>query len=426
MNFLGQNILAPLWEALKMALDAMRAHKLRAFLTLIGVVIGVTTIIAMMTVLGGIKNSIDTNLRNALSVNVFQVQRYENTMGMHFGDFHRERRPPIKLEYVDAIRERCPAVRRVGGEVWEFGQTIFRGSLKTNAQQQVAGATAEFADNNGYYLAKGRPITEQDVSSARHVIVISEEARHTLFENVDAIGQTVRIGADKYEVIGVFESRGSMLGESQDRFNWIPVSTFFRVFGKRETWEGGGERSVNITVQAWSAEGYQQAMDEVIEAMRTERGLKPGQKNNFAFFTPDMLQSSFNSMTSWIGYAAFGICAVSLLVAGIGIMNIMLVSVTERTREIGLRKALGGTKRSILQQFLIESVMLSEVGGAIGIFLGYAIALGVNAKLKFPAPVPLWSVILAILFCSFVGIGFGMWPAIRAARLDPIEALRHE
>jgi putative ABC transport system permease protein len=426
MNFLGQQLLAPLWEALKMAIEAMRAHKMRAFLTLIGVVIGVTTIIAMMTVLGGIKNSIDTNLRNALSVNVFQVQRYDNTMGMHFGDHRRERRPPIKLEYVEAIRERCPSVRRVGGEVWEWGQTIYRGSLKTNSQQQVAGATPEFADNNGYYLSKGRPITEQDINSARRVIVISEEARHTLFENVEPVGEIVRVGSEKYEVIGVFESRGSMLGESQDRFNWIPISTFYRVYGKRETWEGGGDRSVNITVQAWSAQVYEQAMDEVIETLRTERGLKPGQKNNFAFFTPDMLQNSFNSMTAWIGFAAFGICAISLLVAGIGIMNIMLVSVTERTREIGLRKALGGTKRSILQQFLIESVMLSEVGGAIGIFLGYIIALIVNIKLKYPAPVPLWSVMLAVIFCSMVGIGFGMWPAIRAARLDPIEALRHE
>jgi putative ABC transport system permease protein len=424
MEFFAQHILSPLWEALKMAMDAMRAHKMRAFLTLIGVVIGVTTIISLMTVLGGIKNAIDTNLRNALSVNVFQVQRYDNQMGFHFGDHRRERRPPIREEYAQAIRERCPSVRRVGAEVWDWGHTVERGGLKSNSRQQIAGASIEFADNNGYYLIKGRPITESDVSGSRRVIVISEEVRAALFDNMEPIGQMVRMGPEKFEVIGVFEPRGSVLGESQNNFNWIPISTFFHMFGRREIW--GEERSVNLTVQSWSAAVYQQAIDEVTEVMRVERGLKPGQANNFAYFTPDMMQDSFNSMTGWIGYAAFGICAISLLVAGIGIMNIMLVSVTERTREIGLRKALGGTRRSILQQFLIESVMLSEVGGAIGIILGYSIAAGINASLKYPAPVPFWSVMLAIVFCSVVGIGFGMWPAVRASRLDPIEALRHE
>jgi len=415
--------LAALWEALKMALDAMRAHKMRAFLTLIGVVIGVTTIIGMMTVLGGIKNAIDTNMSNALAINVFQVQQYEPNIGIHLGPRHEKRRPPLEARYADAIRERCPAVRRVGTEVWEFGQQLRRGGLETNANQQIAGGSPEFSDNNGYYVVQGRPITVEDDNSARHVIVIGEDVRKALFENVNPVGEMVRIGAEQFEVIGVFEKRGSLLGQSGDNFSWIPIQTFLRIFGKRGVF---GDRSVNITVQAWSAQLYNEAQEEVIECLRVERGLKPGQPNNFAFFTPDLLQDSFNNMTGWIGYAAFGICAISLLVAGIGIMNIMLVSVTERTREIGLRKAVGGTKGSILRQFLIESVILSEVGGAIGIFIGYLIALAVNAQIHYPAPVPVWSVFLAVMFCSLVGIGFGMWPAVRAARLDPIEALRHE
>jgi len=414
---------ASLWEALKMALDSMRAHKMRAFLTLIGVVIGVTTIIAMMTVLGGIKNAIDTNMRNELSVNVFQVQQYEPNMGIHIGWRREKRRPVIQAKYADAIRERCPSVRRVGVEVWDFGHQLRRGGLETNSNQSIAGGTAEFGDNNGLYVATGRPITAEDNASARHVMVIGEDTRHALFENVNPIGEFVRLGADRFEVIGVFEKRGSLLGESHDSYNWIPIETFMRVFGRYSEF---GERSVNLTVQTWSADVYDQAQQEVIECLRTERGLKPGQPNNFAFFTPDMLQDTFNKMTGWIGIAAFGICAISLLVAGIGIMNIMLVSVSERTREIGLRKAVGGTRTSILRQFLIESVMLSEVGGAIGILLGYIIALMVNAQIHYPAPVPIWSVFLAVVFCSIVGIGFGMWPAVRAARLDPIEALRHE
>ncbi len=417
--------LASLWESLKMALDAMRAHKMRAFLTLIGVVIGVTTIIGMMTVLGGIKNSIDTNMRNALSVNVFQVQQYDQNMGFHMGPHRRENRPPIRAEYADAIRERAPSVRRVGVEDWTFGIIMRRGALESNARQNVAGGSVEFGDNNGYFVAQGRPLTEQDAAAARHVIVISDEVQRSLFEGMNPIGETIRVGAEKFEVVGVFEARGAMLGESRDNINWIPLPTFYRMFGKRNEWNNR-ERSVNMTIQAWSAESYADAQQEVIEVLRAERGLKPGQPNNFAMWTPDMLQDSFNQMTGWVGYAAFGITAVSLLVAGIGIMNIMLVSVTERTREIGLRKALGGTKRSILRQFLIESVMLSEVGGAIGIVLGYAVAVVVNAKLQYPAPVPMGAVLLAIIFCSLVGVGFGMWPAIRAARLDPIEALRHE
>jgi len=415
--------LTSLWEALVMALDAMRAHKMRSFLTLVGVVIGVTTIIGMMTVLGGLKSSIDTSMRNALAVNVFQVQREEMHTGFHFG-WHRERRPKLVPENADAIRERCPSVRRVGVEVWDFGHVFRRGGLESNSRQQMAGGSPEFGDNNGYYVVRGRPITAEDVRSARRVIVISEDVRHALFDNVDPIGQDVRVDGEKFEVVGVFESRGSVFGDSQNNFNWIPLSTFFRVFGKRQTW--GGDRSVNLTIQTWSPQVFEKAQEEVIEVLRTERGLKPGQKNNFELWTPDMLQSEFTKTTAWVGYAAFGITAISLLVAGIGIMNIMLVSVTERTREIGLRKALGGTRRSILRQFLIESVMLSEVGGALGILIGYVIALPINASLNNPVPVPIGSILLAILFCSLVGIGFGMWPAVRAARLNPIEALRHE
>ncbi|MBU0507468.1 ABC transporter permease, partial [bacterium] len=316
-------LLASLWESLRMALEAMRAHKMRAFLTLIGVVIGVTTIIGMMTVLGGIKNSIDDNMRNALSVNVFQVQRYDNQMGIHVGGHRRKYRPPILAEYREAILERCPAVRRIGAESWTFGRIIRRGALESNARQQIAGGTEEFGDNNGYYLAMGRPINAQDNQSARKVIVISEEVRRAIFEGQNPIGQIVRVGPDRFEVIGVFESRGSMLGESRDQINCIPLSTFFRIYGKRVEW--GDERSVNLTIQSWSAASYEAAQQQVIEVLRTERGLKPGQENNFGMWTPDMLQAEFTKMTSWVGYAAFGVTAVSLLVAGIGIMNIMLV-----------------------------------------------------------------------------------------------------
>ncbi|MBI5060094.1 ABC transporter permease [candidate division KSB1 bacterium] len=418
MTWLRGLIQYSVWESLRMALGAMWAHKLRAALTLLGVMIGVMTIISTMTVLGGIKHSITTSMQNSLAVNVFQVQRYDdNGGGIHMGPRQRQRRPEIEPEYADVIRERCPSVRAVGVEAWEFGYTLRRGSLESNPSQQIAGGSAEFAFNNGYNLALGRPITQQDIAADRDVIVLGWAAYKKLFDRLSPLGNFVRVAGHKFEVIGVFEERGSLLGESKDNDNWIPISAWFRVFG---------DRSVNLTVQAWSGGVFDQAQQEVIEAMRSVRGLKPGQKNNFAMWTPDMVQNQFNQMTAVVGIAAFGICAISLLVAGIGIMNIMLVSVTERTREIGLRKALGGTRSSILRQFLIEAFMLSQVGGLVGIMLGYIVAAVINNQLHFPAPIPIWAVSLAVIFCSVIGIGFGMWPAIKAARLDPIEALRYE
>jgi putative ABC transport system permease protein len=411
-------MLTAIFESLRMALDAVWAHKLRAALTLLGVIVGVATIIASMTVIAGVRSIIDDQMKNALSANVFQVQRYELTIfGPH--DRERERRPKLEAELADAIRARCPSVRAVGVEAWaDYGGLMARlGGLKSDPTIQLAGGTPEFALNNGLYVDRGRFLAEMDIVSARHVIVIGDDIVESLFGTIDPIGEYIRIGSDRYEVIGTFEKRGEALGESQDCFCCMPLSTFFNLYGKR---------SVNLTVQAWSAEIFEQAIEEVTEVMRVERGLKPGQPNNFYIWTPETLQQSFSNISRWVSVAAFGICAISLLVAGIGIMNIMLVSVTERTREIGVRKALGGKRVSILRQFVIEAIMLSEVGGAIGILVGFLAAVVINHFLKFPTPIPVWSITLSVIFCSAVGLIFGIWPAVKAARLNPIEALRYE
>jgi putative ABC transport system permease protein len=211
---------------------------------------------------------------------------------------------------------------------------------------------------------------------------------------------------------------GTSFGHSNDNQMAIPFSTFTKLYGKG--------RSINVTVKARSQEVFKQAQDEVISLMRRLRRLKPDEPDNFAIYSPDNMIEDFNKIYRWIQVAAYGICSISLLVAGIGIMNIMLVSVTERTREIGVRRAIGARRRQILGQFLVEAVILSELGGILGVVVGVLLPLWAAPAMGLPVAIPVWSIVLGLAFCSVVGIGFGMWPAMRASKLDPVEALRYE
>lgn len=404
-------------ENTKMAFTAIWSHKLRSFLTLLGVIIGVTTIIAMMTLITGLQRRIEQDI-SALAPNTFQVQRYDMQMG--FGGGRRPKyRPLIKRRYAEAIKELCPSVMLVGPEVWSYNKEIRYRDKKTNPNVVMAGGTPEFMVNNGYYVEEGRFITYSDDDFNRQVTVIGYDVKEKLFEFESPVGRQVKVDGRRFTIIGYLEEGGSLFGDfHRDNCIVIPLSTFEKLYGDR--------RSLNITVQAKSAALFEKAKDEVIEVMRAQRGLKPGEKNNFGLWSSNMLIDSFNQMTLWVKIAAVGICAVSLLVAGIGIMNIMLVSVTERTREIGVRKAIGGKKRHILTQFVIEAVVLSEIGGIIGVGTGYAAGMAFGAATKIPTAVPVWAVILGLVFCSAVGMLFGIWPAAKAAKLEPIEALRYE
>jgi len=405
-----------IFEPIRMAVSAILTHKLRSFLTLLGVIIGVTTIISMMTVIKGLQNQIETQM-SQLSADVFQVQRFDIQMG--FNGHGRDRtRPKITLAEAEAIVEHCPSVLQVGPEVWEFGQWVGRGTERTNPNVMLAGGYPEFASNNGYNIALGRFISNDDVEHARKVIVLGDAIVKKLFPFEDPLDKEVRLERGRFKVIGVFEEMGSSFGQSNDNHACIPFSTFQSLYGK--------QRSINITVKARSPEVFHQAQDEVISLMRRLRGLKADEKDNFAIWAPENLINNFNQMTKWIKVAAVGICAISLLVAGIGIMNIMLVSVTERTREIGVRRAIGARKRQILGQFLVEAVILSELGGIIGVVLGVLLPIWIKPLTKLPTAVPVWAIVLGMVFCSFVGIIFGMWPAMRAAKLDPVESLRYE
>ncbi len=403
-------------ESMRMAMSAIVTHKLRSFLTLLGVIIGVMTIIGMMTVIRGLQIEIEKQM-TGLTADVFQVQRHDIQMGV--GHQRRDRtRPKVTLEEALAVKEHCPSVLLVGPEVWKFGQWVGRGKEKTNANITIGGGYPEFAPNNGYDVARGRFITYDDVEHARRVIVLGDAVAKKLFPFDDPLEKTVRLERGKFRVVGVFAEAGSTLGSSNDNHVCIPFSTHRKIYGKH--------RSVNITVKAKSTELFHEAQDEVVELMRRVRGLKSDEPDNFAIWSPENLIENFNEMTFWIKVAAVGICGISLLVAGIGIMNIMLVSVTERTREIGVRLAIGAKRMQILWQFLVEAVILSEVGGIIGVIVGVTLPMWVGKAFNLPTAVPVWSIVLGLVFCSFVGIFFGMWPAWRASRLDPVEALRYE
>jgi len=400
-----------------MALSAIWVNKLRSSLTLLGIIIGVATIIAMMTIIAGLQRDIEEDM-SVLAPNVFQVQQYDQNIGFQIGHNHRKHRPIITREHADAIREYCPSVKMVGPEAWQWQREIRYRDKKTNPNVRVAGGTPEFQINNGYYVGEGRFITNADDDLNKMVIVLGYLTAEKLFGNVSPVGKQVKIDGYRYTVVGVLEEMGSMFDSFRDFDCVIPLSAHQKIYGDR--------RSINITIQAKSATVFDQAWDETVEIMRIKRGLEPGEENNFGMFSSGTSINTFNQMTFWIKVAAIGICAISLLVAGIGIMNIMLVSVTERTREIGIRKAVGGKRRNIMYQFLVEAIILSEIGGIIGVGVGFLGGFIFGKAAHMPIAVPLWSVVLGLAFCSVVGILFGSWPAFKASRLEPIEALRYE
>ncbi|MDZ7372154.1 MAG: ABC transporter permease [candidate division KSB1 bacterium] len=403
-------------ESFNMAVRAILTNKLRSALTLLGIIIGVMTIIAMQSLITGLRNSVREQV-NVLGADTFQVQKFPTIM--QHGDWEKYRnRKNLTVEEAEAVRRLVTAAENVGVEVWEMGLEIRRGDEKTSPTIMVAGATPEFVINNGYNVAEGRFLTDQDVDFSARCAVIGVEVADALFPYSDPLGQEIKIQGERFQVIGVFDKMGSILGQSRDNHVVIPITRFEKIFGK--------ERSVNITVKAKSSALYEECLDQTIGVLRAVRKVQPGKPNDFEIRTNQQMMDFFDNLTKYVKIVAIAIAAISLVVAGVGIMNIMLVSVTERTREIGIRKAVGARSRDILSQFLIEAVVLSEIGGVIGIGLGLGLAKLVEALAPVPAAVPVWTVVVGLLFCSFVGLIFGVYPAAKAARMNPIAALRFE
>lgn len=308
--------------------------------------------------------------------------------------------------------------------MWSNGHVAKYRDISTNQNLTICGGTPEYPENNTHYVEIGLNLTNEDVKIGRSVVVLGHAVAEKLFPWTDPLQKIIKIDGRKYRVIGVMEEKKSAFGGNFDNYLLIPITKFKRIYGMRDN--QGNDRSVNITVRAKSPGQLQEAIAETRGVMRMERGLKPHEEDDFTIFTNDSNIKTFNEVTAGIKVGAFVIGIVALIVAGIGIMNIMFVSVTERTREIGIRKALGAKRKNILMQFLLEALILSNIGGVFGVAVGFGLGNIVSMLTNFPANVPLQWAIVGVVFCTSVGLTFGFWPAFRASKLDAIVALRYE
>ncbi len=411
-------------EAFKMSIAAITSHKLQSFLTLIGIIAGVASIIAVMTGISVIQNTIVKEL-SVLGTQTFQVQKW--AAGGPISEEEQRKimaRRPTTVEHANAIRERVKKVDLVGSELWSFGHIAKYRELATNQNLTICGGTPEYSENNTHFVTSGRNLTYEDIKIGRNVVVLGHAVAEELFPWTDPLQKTIKIDGRKFMVVGLLEEKKSAFGGNFDNYVIIPITIFQQFYGARDNF--GHERSVNITVRAKSPELLADAIEETRAVMRQERGLKPHEEDDFTIFTNDSQIKTFNSMTASIKVGAFVIGIVALLVAGIGIMNIMFVSVTERTREIGIRKSLGAKRRNILAQFLLEAITLCNIGGIFGVLVGFGLGNLVSVFTDFSATVPVEWAIVGLVFCTAVGLSFGFWPAYKASKLDPIVALRWE
>ncbi len=403
------------FDDLRLALDSLSGHKLRSGLTLLGIVIGVFTVVAMMALLNGLSKTINKQL-GALGADAFQIQRWP---AVQFGNFSPDvaARKKITLAQFRALRDALPQAKQVGASVWEYGKTAYAGT-NTDLGAQVAGGTPEFFTINNLPVASGRGFTEAESDDGARVAAIGATVVDALFPSGDPLGQKIKLGRMELEVIGTIERQGGLpLGDNPDNTVAVPISLFLELYGN--------SRSVDLGVLAVDHQGMKKMQDQSVVAFRRIRGLDTSKENDFEIVSNDSLHEMFDNLSMIVTLASAVMCFLSLIVGGIGVMNIMLVAVTERTREIGLRKALGARRMRVLMQFVIEAVLLASFGGAIGVALGYA-GSWIGQFLNFPAQVPLWAVGLGIGVSCGVGLLAGIYPAFRASRLDPAVALRDE
>jgi putative ABC transport system permease protein len=401
-------------ESVGIALGALRANKLRSFLTLLGTIIGVTSVIFVVSIVQGLNRYVTDKLLQAGS-NVFYLDQWGFITSQEEWEARRNW-PAVTVDDADALQNAIPHASMIVGTAGTMDKLRFREKVMKNVQINARGPGYEVIDDLS--IADGRHLGELDDQRRRAVCIIGPEVAEELFPGLDAVGRVIRIGNDSFEIVGVTVAKGKLLGQTQDRFVTIPIRTFQKLRQERA--------DISIAVKSIDQPSMELALQEVRTIMRGRRHLGPGRPDNFGITTADTWLDFYHTLTGGIFIVTIGVAAISLVVGGIVIMNIMLVSVTERTREIGVRKALGARRRDILVQFLVEATTLSLSGGVIGIVVGVLLALLMGALTPLPTAISMPAVLAGIVMSSVIGMFFGSYPAFRAARLDPIEALRYE
>ena len=413
--------LAAVWESFRVATGSLRANKLRTGLTLIGIIVGVTAVIAVVTIINGLNETVAQTFSSQGST-VFTISKIPQIITSREDFIKFNRRKDVTHEDADAIGRLCSSCWRVGIAGNAIETVKYANQKAENVRIRGVEPITMF-DIDGVSIDTGRIWTESEGDSGRDICVIGPDMLKNLFSDAPAdqsLGKEIRIDGRPYQILGVLEPLGSIFGFSRDNVVYIPYSTYQRVYGAR--------RSLVVFVQVPAAEQLEAAQDQVRTIMRNRRGHSLDDQNDegFALETQDVFLNLYSSATSNIYWVTLGVASVSLLVGGIVVMNIMLVSVTERTKEIGIRKAIGARRKDILSQFLIEAVVVTAVGGAIGVGTGFGLAYVISALIGFPLLVSVMSAVLGVGISSLVGIVSGLWPAWRASKLDPIEALRAE
>lgn len=415
---------ALLADTFSMALGTLWANKMRSLLTVVGIVIGITAIVGMTAIMRGFNDSI-AEMFKQLGPDTIILQRSAREGGSETERKEMGRRPNLTVDDMKAIARQATTLRAV--DLWLFGfDRMFYGGARTT-EMQIRGTSDKFPDVNGLQVEMGRFFTENELDHRRNVVVLGQTPYKAFFQNVDPLGKMVKIGATPFTVVGVAAAQPSLggLDTNQDALALIPYTTFQKQFGVRADRERFGT-SVIVFAAPRDSSLREAAIHEIETIMRIRHGLKLNQENDFDISTQDMIMKSFEQITRGIYLGLLAISSVALMVGGIGVMAIMMITVTERTREIGVRKALGARRREILWQFLIEAIVLTSVGGVLGVVIGSSVGMIVKLLTPLPVSMPWWSFAIGFGFSAAVGIFFGLFPAFRASRLDPIEALRYE
>jgi putative ABC transport system permease protein len=402
-------------EAINISLSSIKANKLRSFLTLLGLIIGVMTLILVMTIVQGANRYVEEKIAD-LGTNVFQISKTPLVV-TNFQEFIKaQKNKDLLLEDAEAIRNQCADCFSVGVQVQTTGTVKF--GNESGEDTSIRGVTANMAEISTINIEDGRYISSFEEKNASAVCIVGRDVVDHLFPHLGAIDKVIRIANQEYRIIGIAERIGNVLGQSQDNFVLIPISTFFKDFGSR--------RSVTIHVKTSNSSKLETAQAQGRTILRSRRHIAYNNPDSFYVATAETFLSVWSSISSGFFLVFIMISSIASIVGGIVIMNIMLVSVTERTKEIGIRRAVGARRSDILWQFLVEAMVQCIVGGLIGIFLGFILALGVRQFTPFPASVQIWVAATGFVLSTLIGIFFGIYPAKKAAALDPIEALRRE